>query len=75
MSLERFQYDSDAGLTLIMEKHQEHDQSTHGNWALSEINPDLLTLGTFDEESEYDPDSSSNVPRVNKSGLINPRHI
>jgi len=36
-------------------KHQEHDQSTHGNWALSDTNPDLLTLGTFDEESEYDP--------------------
>jgi len=36
-------------------KHQEHDQSTHGNWALSENYPDLLTLGTFDEESEYDP--------------------
>ncbi len=35
-------------------KHQEHDQSTHGNWALSENYPDLLTLGTFDEESEYD---------------------
>ena len=36
-------------------KHQEHDQSTHGNWALSENYPDLLTLGTFDEEFEYDP--------------------
>jgi hypothetical protein len=36
-------------------KHQEHDQKTHGNWALSENYPDLLTLGTFDEESEYDP--------------------
>lgn len=35
-------------------KHQEHDQSSHGNWALSENFPDLLTLGTFDEESEYD---------------------
>lgn len=36
-------------------KHGEHDQKTHGNWALSESYPDLLTLGTFDEESEYDP--------------------
>lgn len=36
-------------------KHGTHDQKTHGNWALSETNPDLLTLGTFDEESEYDP--------------------
>jgi hypothetical protein len=35
-------------------KHGEHDQKTHGNWALSENYPDLLTLGTFDEESEYD---------------------
>jgi hypothetical protein len=38
-----------------VQKHQEHDQSTHGNWALSENYPDLLTLGAFDEESEYDP--------------------
>ena len=36
-------------------KHQEHDQSTHGNWALSENFPDLLTLGAFDEETKYDP--------------------
>jgi len=33
MSLERFQYDSDKGLTLVMSKHQEHDQSSHGSWA------------------------------------------
>jgi hypothetical protein len=59
MSLERFQYDSSNGLTLVIEKHQEgqHDQSSHGNWALASSTGmnDLLTLGTFDEESEYDP--------------------
>jgi hypothetical protein len=44
-----------ADIGEAVKKHQEHDQSTHGNWALSENYPDLLTLGTFDEESEYDP--------------------
>lgn len=33
MNLERFQYDSSMGLTLVMEKHGTHDQKTHGNWA------------------------------------------
>ena len=33
MNLDRFQYDSNKGLTLIMEKHGTHDQKTHGNWA------------------------------------------
>ena len=33
MNLERFQYDSSMGLTLVMEKHGAHDQKTHGNWA------------------------------------------
>ena len=33
MNLERFQYDSSMGLTLVMEKHGTHDQSSHGNWA------------------------------------------
>jgi hypothetical protein len=42
MSLERFQYDSGKGLTLVMEKHGEHDQKTHGNWA----------DGNFDEETQ-----------------------
>jgi hypothetical protein len=44
-----------ADIGSAVKKHGEHDQSTHGNWALSENYPDLLTLGTFDEESEYDP--------------------
>ena len=33
MNLDRFQYDSSNGLTLVMEKHQEHDQRSHGSWA------------------------------------------
>jgi hypothetical protein len=33
MNLNRFQYDSSKGLTLTIEKHQQHDQKTHGNWA------------------------------------------
>ena len=33
MNLDRFQHDSSKGLTLVMEKHGTHDQSTHGNWA------------------------------------------
>lgn len=42
MTLDRFQYDSSKGLTLVMEKHGEHDQKTHGNWAND----------NFDEETE-----------------------
>jgi hypothetical protein len=42
MNLDRFQYDSNKGLTLIMEKHGTHDQKTHGNWA----------DGNFDEETQ-----------------------
>jgi len=33
MNLEKFQYTSSKGLTLLMEKHQQHDQKTHGSWA------------------------------------------
>jgi hypothetical protein len=33
MTLDRFQYDSSKGLTLVMEKHGTHDQKTHGSWA------------------------------------------
>jgi hypothetical protein len=33
MNLEKFQYSSSKGLSLIMEKHGTHDQKTHGNWA------------------------------------------
>ena len=31
--IENFGYDSSMGLTLVMEKHGNHDQKTHGNWA------------------------------------------
>lgn len=33
MNLDKFQYGSSMGLTLVMEKHGTHDQKTHGNWA------------------------------------------
>jgi hypothetical protein len=33
MNLEKFQYSSSKGLSLVMEKHGEHDQKTHGNWS------------------------------------------
>ena len=33
MNLEKFQYSSSKGLTLVMEKHEQHDQKTHGSWA------------------------------------------
>jgi hypothetical protein len=44
MNLDRFQYDSSKGLTLVMEKHGTHDQKTHGSWA----------DGNFDEETQYE---------------------
>lgn len=55
-----------------VEKHQEHDQSTHGNWALSENSPDLVTLGAFDEEAEYDSALSTYSERygVDKEGKM-----
>lgn len=31
--IENFGYDSPKGLSLVLEKHAEHDQSSHGNWA------------------------------------------
>jgi len=33
MNLEKFQYGSSKGLSLVLEKHGTHDQKTHGNWA------------------------------------------
>jgi GNAT superfamily N-acetyltransferase len=35
MNLEKFQYTSSKGLSIVLEKHEGggHDQSTHGNWA------------------------------------------
>jgi len=37
-------------------KHGDHDQSEHGNWATASATGmnDLITLGAFDEESQYD---------------------
>ena len=31
--IDNFGYESTKGLTLVIEKHQDHDQSSHGNWA------------------------------------------
>lgn len=33
LMIDNFGYESTKGLTLVMEKHQDHDQSSHGNWA------------------------------------------
>ena len=33
MNLEKFQYGSSKGLSLVLEKHGTHDQKTHGSWA------------------------------------------
>ena len=33
MNLEKFQYGSSNGLSIVLEKHGTHDQKTHGNWA------------------------------------------
>jgi len=40
MNLDRFQYDSSKGLSLVMEKHGTHDQKTHGNWAKDNFDED-----------------------------------
>lgn len=42
MNLEKFQYSSSKGLSIVLEKHGTHDQKTHGNWA----------TGNFNEETE-----------------------
>jgi hypothetical protein len=31
--IDNFGYESTKGLTLVIEKHQQHDQQSHGNWA------------------------------------------
>jgi hypothetical protein len=61
MSLERFQYDSGKGLTIVVSKHQEHNQSSHGNWANSEFFDLDVALGTFNEEEEYEPLDASDL--------------
>ena len=33
LMIDNFGYESTKGLTLVMEKHQDHDQQSHGNWA------------------------------------------
>lgn len=56
-----------------MEKHEQHDQKTHGSWANSQFfEGDLVTLGTFDEESEYDSALMTYSERygVDKDGKI-----
>ena len=45
MNLEKFQYLSSKGLTLVMEKHGSHDQKTHGNWATGGT-PNSITTTT-----------------------------
>jgi len=52
-------------------KHGDHDQSEHGNWASGIMN-DLVTLGAFDEESEYDSALMTYSERygVDKEGKI-----
>jgi hypothetical protein len=52
-------------------KHGDHDQSEHGTWASGIMN-DLVTLGAFDEESEYDSALMTYSERygVDKEGKI-----
>jgi hypothetical protein len=52
-------------------KHGDHDQSSHGSWATGIMN-DLLTLGSFDEESEYEGAMSTYSERygVDREGKI-----
>lgn len=43
MNLEKFQYSSSKGLSLVLEKHGEHDQKTHGNWATGSVPTSITT--------------------------------
>lgn len=56
MNLEKFQYDSSMGLTLVMEKHGTHDQKTHGNWANLSVDGKIVEgttiTGLIDKLSE-----------------------
>ena len=41
--IENFGYDSSKGLTLVIEKHGDHDQSSHGSWAHGvEVAPEIV---------------------------------
>jgi len=48
-----FSGSSKLDFLLSVQKHGDHDQAEHGAWATGIMN-DLLTLGSFDEESEYE---------------------
>ena len=52
MNLDRFQYDSSKGLTLVMEKHGTHDQKTHGSWADGNFNEETQRESAYSEYSE-----------------------
>jgi ADP-ribosyltransferase exoenzyme len=52
-------------------KHGDHDQSEHGNWATGAVD-DLVTLGAFDEETQYESALNTYSERygVDKEGNI-----
>jgi GNAT superfamily N-acetyltransferase len=62
MNLEKFQYTSSKGLSIVLEKHEGggHDQSTHGSWARGESFKMVSSL--IDKLSEIDtPGFSINI--------------
>lgn len=42
MNLEKFQHSSSNGLSLVLEKHQQHDQKTHGSWANMSVDGQIV---------------------------------
>ena len=62
MNLEKFQYTSSKGLSIVLEKHEGggHDQSTHGSWARGESFKMVSSL--IDKLSQIDtPGFSINI--------------
>jgi hypothetical protein len=57
--VERFGYDSDKGLSLVLEKHLagQHDQRTHGSWAGGGAGVDIIADV---DKLFYNPDGSVN---------------
>ena len=71
MNLEKFQYSSSKGLSLVLEKHGTHDQKTHGSWANMSVDGQTVEgktiTGLIDKLSENETPGFSIDIRTKKT--------
>jgi hypothetical protein len=67
MNLEKFQHASEKGLSLVMEKHEQHDQKTHGNWANGEV---PTAVGSYTLDASSDPMGLTTYNHPNGSRVV-----